>query len=148
MEFKPNKTEELLALLKNTQPQSVASPLSAFDLMEIQSKQLSKDPVIANLQKLGGGIKSLLEPETPLDYLGMAVPSAKVAAKAKKIASGIYEYKGHIIEDMGGYWGWGKLPKKAKHWSEANYEDADSSLKNAKKSIDSIIEKNLDQVVK
>lgn len=81
MEFKPNKTEELLALLKNTQPQSVASPLSAFDLMEIQSKQLSKDPVIANLQKFGRGVQGLLEPETPLDYLGMAVPGAKVASK-------------------------------------------------------------------
>ena len=85
MEFKPNKTEELLALLKNTQPQSVASPLSAFDLMEIQSKQLSKDPVIANLQKFGRGVQGLLEPETPLDYLGMALPAAKAAKVSGKL---------------------------------------------------------------
>jgi len=77
MEFKPNKTEELLALLKNTQPQSVASPLSLYDLMEARSKQLSPDPVISNLQKFSRGVQGLLEPETPLDYLGMAVPGAK-----------------------------------------------------------------------
>jgi len=77
MEFKPNKTEELLALLKNTQPQSVASPLSLYDLMEARSKQLSADPVISKLQKLGRGVQGLLEPETPLDYLGMAVPFGK-----------------------------------------------------------------------
>ena len=89
MEFKPNKTEELLALLKNTQPQSVASPLSVFDLMEIQSKQLSKDPVIANLQKFGRGVQGLLEPETPLDYLdyliaGGAIKGAKVIGNVGK----------------------------------------------------------------
>lgn len=77
MEFKPNKTEELLALLKNTQPQSVASPLSLYDLMEARSKQLSPDPVISKLQKFGRGVQGLLEPETPLDYLGMAVPFGK-----------------------------------------------------------------------
>ena len=91
MEFKPNKTEELLALLKNTQPQSIASPLSAFDLMEIQSKQLSKDPVVANLQKFGRGVQGLLEPETPLDYLGMALPAAKVAKGVAKISKPLYE---------------------------------------------------------
>jgi hypothetical protein len=77
MEFKPNKTEELLALLKNTQPQSVASPLSLYDLMEARSKQLSPDPVISKLQKFGRGVQGLLEPETPLDYLGMAIPATK-----------------------------------------------------------------------
>ena len=86
MEFKPNKTEELLALLKNTQPQSVASPLSLYDLMEARSKQLSPDPVISKLQKLGRGVQGLLEPETPLDYLGMALPAAKVAKGGLKVA--------------------------------------------------------------
>jgi len=84
MEFKPNKTEELLALLKNTQPQSVASPLSLYDLMEARSKQLSPDPVISNLQKFGRGVQGLLEPETPLDYLGMAVPFGKAGTIIKK----------------------------------------------------------------
>jgi len=101
MEFKPNKTEELLALLKNTQPQSVASPLSAFDLMEIQSKQLSKDPVIANLQKFGRGVQGLLEPETPLDYLGMAVPVTKGGAIAKKIGEKISFAKFKELSDKG-----------------------------------------------
>ena len=71
----------------------------------------------------------------------MVASPIKSIKKAKKIQKGVYEYRGHIIEDMGGYWNWGVLPKKAKQWTDAEYEDASNNLKDAKKSIDYIIEK-------
>ena len=75
------------------------------------------------------------------DVAMMVASPIKSIKKAKKIQKGVYEYRGHIIEDMGGYWNWGVLPKKAKHWTDAEYEDASNNLKDAKNSIDYIIEK-------
>jgi hypothetical protein len=149
----PESLQELQRLLLTRQPKSpdVGSikPLSPYEAIQAQRSQLSSDPVIANLQRFGRGIKGLFEPETPLDYLSMAAPPLKTISKplktipkAKKIQKGVYQYRGHIIEDMGGYWSWGVLPKKAKHWTEAQYEDASNNLKDAKNSIDSIIERS------
>jgi hypothetical protein len=162
----PESLQELQRILLTKQPRGAVgsttpdvgsiTPLSPYEALQAERSQLSSDPVIANLQKFGRGVKGLFEPETPLDYLSMAAPPLKTISKplktiskplktipkAKKIQKGVYQYRGHIIEDMGGYWNWGVLPKKAKHWTEAQYEDASNNLKDAKNSIDSIIEKS------
>lgn len=139
MALNPKTQQALMDMLKIKQPESIAAPLSPLEAMQMERGLLSTDPVIANLQKVGRGVKSLLEPETPMDYVGMAFP----AAKAKKIATGIYQYRGHIIEDGGDFWSWGKLPKGSKDWTDAEYNDASNTLKDAKNAIDYIIEKNI-----
>jgi len=62
----------------------IAAPLSVYELMELNRQQTSPDPVISKFQRLGRGVVGLLTPETPLDYLAMGVPIAKVA-KGKSI---------------------------------------------------------------
>lgn len=69
--------------LRVSQPQSIAAPLSPADLIEIERSRLSNDPVVANLQKFGRGVRGLLEPETPLDYLSMVSPPAKLLKGAE-----------------------------------------------------------------
>ena len=139
MALTPESQKALMDILKVKQPQSIAAPLSPYEAIQADRGLLSTDPVISKLQKLGRGVKSLLEPETPMDYVSMAVP----VAKAKKIATGIYEYRGHIIEDMGNRWSWGKLPKGSKDWTDAEYHDASNNLKDAKNQIDYIIKNNI-----
>ena len=143
MAMTPETQKMLMDTLRVNQSQSIAAPLSLFEQIEAQRGLLSTDPVVANLQKLGRGVRSLLEPQSPIDYASMVVPPLKVAPKAKKIATGIYEYRGHIIEDVEGVWNWGKLPKGSKDWTDAKYNDASNTLKDAKNAIDYIIEKNI-----
>lgn len=68
---------------KPTNRTGIASPLSAYELMELNRQQTSPDPVISKFQKLGRGIKGLLVPETPMETLSMipAVKNAKPVAK-------------------------------------------------------------------
>jgi len=139
MALNPKTQQALMDMLKVKQPQSIASPLSPYEAIQMERGLLSTDPVISKLQKTGRSIKGLLEPETPMDYAGIVFP----AAKAKKIANGIYHYRGHIIEKGEDFWSWGKLPKGSKDWTDAEYNDASNTLKDAKNAIDYIIEKNI-----
>ena len=58
----------------------IAAPLSPLDLEKIKKQQYSPDPVIANLQKLGRGIKDFIVPDTPMETLGFLGAPAKAAA--------------------------------------------------------------------
>jgi len=78
MALTPESQKALMDILKVKQPESVAAPLSPYEAIQADRGLLSTDPVISKLQKLGRGVKSLLEPETPLDYLSMVVPSGKL----------------------------------------------------------------------
>ncbi len=83
MAITPKTQKMLMDTLRVSQPQSIAAPLSPADLIEIERSSLSNDPVIANLQKFGRGVRGLLEPETPLDYLSMVIPPAKLLKGAQ-----------------------------------------------------------------
>lgn len=58
----------------------IAAPLTPMDLEKIKRQQYSPDPVIANLQKLGRGIKDFIVPDTPMETLGFLGAPAKAAA--------------------------------------------------------------------
>lgn len=58
----------------------IAAPLSPMDIEKIKRQQYSPDPVIANLQKLGRGIKDFVVPDTPMEALGILGAPAKAAA--------------------------------------------------------------------
>lgn len=58
----------------------IAAPLTPMDLEKIKRQQYSPDPVIANLQKLGRGIKDFIVPDTPIETLGFLGAPAKAAA--------------------------------------------------------------------
>lgn len=58
----------------------IAAPLSPMDIEKIKRQQYSPDPVIANLQKLGRGIKDFVVPDTPMEALGFLGAPAKAAA--------------------------------------------------------------------
>ena len=69
-------------------PGAIAAPLSPAELMEIEKSQLSSDPVIRKLQKVGRGIGSLFAVETPLDYALSGLGAVKpVVAAGKGIAA-------------------------------------------------------------
>ena len=71
-------------------PGAIAAPLSPAELMEIERSQLSSDPVIRKLQKVGRGIESLFAVETPLDYALSGLAAAKPALVAgKAVGKGI-----------------------------------------------------------
>ena len=92
----------LMDILKVKQPESIAAPLSPYEAMQMERGLLSTDPVIANLQKLGRGVKSLLEPETPMDYLMSGLGPAKAVGKgAKKIGEKISFQKFKELSDKG-----------------------------------------------
>lgn len=58
----------------------IAAPLSPMDIEKIKRQQYSPDPVIANLQKLGRGVKDFVVPDTPMEALGFLGAPAKAAA--------------------------------------------------------------------
>jgi|TARA_R100000081_G_C4788283_1_gene156002 hypothetical protein len=89
MAMTPETQKMLMDTLRVSQPQSIAAPLSPFEQIQTQRGLLSTDPVVANLQKLGRGVVGFLSPETPLDYLTMAIPGAKLA----KGASGVRRFQ-------------------------------------------------------
>lgn len=80
------ETQKMLMDVLKVQPQSVAAPLSPFEQFELERSQLSNDPVVANLQRLGRGIKGFLVPETPLDIALAGVAPAKAVKGSLDIA--------------------------------------------------------------
>ena len=81
MALTPETQRALMDMLKVKQPKSIAAPISPYEAIQMDKGLLSTDPVISKLQKVGRGVKSLLEPETSTDYLSMVVPGGKVASK-------------------------------------------------------------------
>jgi hypothetical protein len=89
----PESMQELQRLLLTKQPLGSANPItpdvgsitpvSPYEMQKINRRQFSRDPVIANMQKLGRGIKDFLVPKTPLETLSM-IPAVKVAKIASK----------------------------------------------------------------
>ena len=77
------------------------------------------------------------------DYLPAGdIPTFSRAYKSKRVAPGLYEYRGFAIEDMQKragaptkVWSFGKIPE-GKSWTYAEYEDSANSLKEAKEFID------------
>ena len=81
---KPPTPQEILA----AGPGAIAAPLSPLEAFEMEKSQLSSDPVMRNLQKVGRGIGSLFAVETPLDYALSGLAAAKpVVAAGKGIAA-------------------------------------------------------------
>jgi len=73
----PSSQQELMRMLLPKEPDlGSIEPISPLEFQEAQRQQLSSDPVLANIQKLGRAAKSLIVPETPLDAL-MAAPPLK-----------------------------------------------------------------------
>jgi len=85
----PESMQELQRLLLTKQPSGSASsitpdvgsitPLSPYEMDRINSQQFSRDPVIANMQKLGRGIKNFLVPQNTLDAMMMGILPLKAA---------------------------------------------------------------------
>jgi len=83
----PESLQELQRILLTKQPRGAVgsttpdvgsiTPMSPYEAIQAQKSQLSSDPVIANLQKFGRGIKGLLTPETPVEILSMMSPPVK-----------------------------------------------------------------------
>ena len=99
----PESLQELQRLLLTRQPKSPdvgsITPLSPYEAIQAQRSQLSSDPVVANLQKLGRGVRSLLEPQSPIDYANMALPGFKaVKGVSKNINSIVDKYKDKGVE--------------------------------------------------
>ena len=90
MALTPESQRALMAMLKVKQPESIAAPLSPYEAIQMERGLLSTDPVIANLQKVGRGVKSLLEPETPMDYLMSGLGPAKAVGKGVVNLKNIY----------------------------------------------------------
>jgi len=86
MALNPKTQQALMDMLKVKQPESIAAPISPLEAMQMERGLLSTDPVISKLQKAGRGVQSLLEPETPLDYLSMALPVGKTIKKSAEVA--------------------------------------------------------------
>ena len=81
---RPPTPQEILA----AGPGAIAAPLSPLEALEMEKSQLSSDPVVRNLQKVGRGIGSLLAVETPLDaVLAGIAPAKPVVAAGKGIAA-------------------------------------------------------------
>lgn len=89
----PESLQELQRILLTKQPRGAVgsttpdvgsiTPLSPYEALQAERSQLSSDPVIANLQKFGRGVKGLFEPETPMDYLSMVIPTTKLLKGAE-----------------------------------------------------------------
>tara|TARA_R100000951_G_scaffold27474_1_gene23370 strand:+ start:84 stop:1061 length:978 start_codon:yes stop_codon:yes gene_type:complete len=85
----PESMQELQRLLLTRQPRGAVgsttpdvgsiTPISPFEMQRINSQQFSRDPVIANMQKLGRGIKDFLIPQTPTDIALSGIAPAKLA---------------------------------------------------------------------
>jgi len=91
----PESLQELQRLLLTKQPRgSVGSttpdvgsitPMSPYEAIQAQRSQPSSDPVIANIQRLGRGVRDFFVPETPLDIALTAFAPAKVTKGLLKI---------------------------------------------------------------
>lgn len=87
MALNPKTQQALMDMLKVKQPQSIAAPLSPYEAIQMERGLLSTDPVVSKLQKVGRGVKSLLEPETPMDYLNYLIAGGVI--KGSKIAGNV-----------------------------------------------------------
>ena len=91
----PESLQELQRILLTKQPGGAVgsatpdvgsiTPMSPYEAIQAQRSQLSPDPVIANIQRLGRGVRSLLIPETPVDIALSAVTPVKAAKSLLKI---------------------------------------------------------------
>jgi len=70
----------------NQIPQSTIEPISPYEMQKINQEQLSRDPVVANMQKLGRGIKDFFVPQSNLDIALSAVPPIKAAKGLLKVS--------------------------------------------------------------
>ena len=77
---KPPTPEEILA----AGPGATATPIDPYERFQQERSQLSLDPVMRNLQKVGRGIGSLFAVETPLDYALSGLAAAKPVVAAGK----------------------------------------------------------------
>ena len=84
MALTPETQRALMDILKVKQPESIAAPISPYEAIQMDKGLLSTDPVISKLQKVGRGVKSLLEPETPVDYLMSGLGPAKAVKTVGK----------------------------------------------------------------
>ena len=62
---------------------SKAEPVSPYESIQLDKKQLSNDPVIANVQKAGRVVKSFFVPENPIDFVLAGIAPLKAASKIK-----------------------------------------------------------------
>lgn len=89
----PKKQQDLMRMLLPKEPDvGTIEPISPLEFQEAQRQQLSSDPVLANIQKLGRAAKSLVVPETPIDAL-MAAPPLKAGKGLLKTTEYLYTPK-------------------------------------------------------
>ena len=62
---------------------SKAEPVSPYESIQLNKEQLSNDPVIANVQKVGRVVKSFFVPENPIDFVLAGITPLKAASKIK-----------------------------------------------------------------
>ena len=90
----PESLQELQRILLTKQPRGAVgsttpdvgsiTPMSPYEAIQAQRSQLSPDPVIANVQRLGRGVRDFFVPETPLDIALTAVAPARVTKSLLK----------------------------------------------------------------
>ena len=90
----PKTQQDLMRMLLPKEPDvGTIEPISPLEFQEAQRQQLSSDPVLANIQKLGRAAKSFIVPETPLDVALMAAPPLKVGKGLLKTTEYLYTPK-------------------------------------------------------
>jgi hypothetical protein len=86
----PKTQQDLIRMLLPKEPDvGTIEPISPLEFQEAQRQQLSSDPVLANIQKLGRAAKSFIVPETPIDSL-MAAPPLKAGKGLLKTTEYLY----------------------------------------------------------
>jgi hypothetical protein len=86
----PKTQQDLMRMLLPKEPDvGTIEPISPLEFQEAQRQQLSSDPVLANIQKLGRAAKSFIVPETPIDSL-MAAPPLKAGKGLLKTTEYLY----------------------------------------------------------
>jgi hypothetical protein len=89
----PKTQQDLMRMLLPKEPDvGTIKPISPLEFQEAQRQQLSSDPVLANIQKLGRAVKSFIVPETPIDAL-MAAPPLKAGKGLLKTTEYLYTPK-------------------------------------------------------
>ena len=90
----PSSQQDLMRMLLPKEPDvGSIEPISPLEFQEAARQQLSSDPVLANIQKLGRAAKNLIVPETPLDVALMAAPPLKVGKGLLKTTEYLYTPK-------------------------------------------------------
>ena len=73
---------------------SKAEPVSPYESIQLNKEQLSNDPVIANVQKVGRVVKSFFVPENPIDFVLAGIAPLKAASKIK-----LLDNAGTVVSD-------------------------------------------------